>query len=48
MDSVQLTNELLDVIVVIMLIVTGILSQGAVAIHVTLHTVSIHLNPLRQ
>lgn len=48
MDSVQLINELLDVIVVIMLIVTGILSQGAVAIHVTLHTVSIHLNSLRQ
>lgn len=48
MDSVQLINELLDVIVVIMLIVTGILSRGAVAIHVTLHTFSIHLNSLRQ
>lgn len=48
MDSVQLINELLDVIVVIMLIVTGILSQGAVAIHVTLHNVNIHLNSLRQ
>ena len=48
MDSVQLINELLDVIVVIMLIVTRILSQGEVAIHVTLHTSSIHLNSLRQ